>query len=149
MYHKIYISCVQFFVTLWTVACQAPLFVEFSRQVYWNGLPFSPPGDLSNPGFKHCKQIIFYLLSHQGILVFTGENLISISINPLLFWIFITWLYQNHGTECLIFILPCDTPPTPVREIKRIVLFRLQRQSKAALRLASNLPGHCPDLERL
>ena len=40
-------------------------------------------------------------------------------------------------------------PPTPVREIKRIVLFRLQSQSKAALRLASNLPGYCPDLERL
>ena len=32
---------------LWTVAHQAPLSVEFSKQEYWNGLPFPPPGDLS------------------------------------------------------------------------------------------------------
>ena len=31
-------------MTLWTVACQAPLSVEFSRQEYWNGLPFPLPG---------------------------------------------------------------------------------------------------------
>ena len=34
-----YFSCVQFFVTLWTVAYQAPLSVGFSRQEYWSGLP--------------------------------------------------------------------------------------------------------------
>ena len=39
-------------VTLWTVACQAPLSVEFSRKEYWNGLPFPPPGDLPEPGIK-------------------------------------------------------------------------------------------------
>ena len=31
---------------LWTVALQAPLSMEFSRQEYWSGLPFLPPGDL-------------------------------------------------------------------------------------------------------
>ena len=36
----------------WTVAYQAPLSIEFSRQEYWSGLPFSPPGDLPNPGIK-------------------------------------------------------------------------------------------------
>ena len=45
-------SCVQLFVTLWTLACQAPLSVGFSKQEYWSGLPFSLPGDLSNPGIK-------------------------------------------------------------------------------------------------
>ena len=35
-----------------TVASQAPLFMEFSRQDYWNGLPFLSPGDLSDPGIK-------------------------------------------------------------------------------------------------
>ena len=36
----------------WTVACQAPLSVEFSRQEYWSGLPFPSPGDLPNkPAF--------------------------------------------------------------------------------------------------
>ena len=36
------------YVALWTVACQAPLSMGFTRQAYWNGLPF-PPGDLPNP----------------------------------------------------------------------------------------------------
>ena len=35
-----------------TVACQAPLSVEFSRQEYCCGLPFPPPGTLSNPGME-------------------------------------------------------------------------------------------------
>ena len=36
--------------TPWTVACQAPLSMGFSRQEYWSGLPCPPPGDLSDPG---------------------------------------------------------------------------------------------------
>ena len=36
----------------WTVACQAPLFMGFSGQEYWSGLPFPPSGDLTNPGLK-------------------------------------------------------------------------------------------------
>ena len=36
----------------WTVACQAPLSMGFSRQEYWSGLPFPSPGDLPNPGIK-------------------------------------------------------------------------------------------------
>ena len=43
---------VQLFVTLWTVALQAPLSMGFSRQEYWSGLPCPPPGDLSHPGIK-------------------------------------------------------------------------------------------------
>ena len=31
--------------TQWTIACQAPLFMGFSRQEYWNGLPFPSPGE--------------------------------------------------------------------------------------------------------
>ena len=45
-------SSVQLFVTLWTIAHQAPLSMEFSRQEYWSGLPGPPPGDLPNPGIK-------------------------------------------------------------------------------------------------
>ena len=45
-------SHVQLLATLWTVACQAPLSMEFSRQEYWTGLPCPPPGDLPNPGIK-------------------------------------------------------------------------------------------------
>ena len=37
------LSCVQLFATPWTVACQMPLSMEFSRQEYWSGLPFPTP----------------------------------------------------------------------------------------------------------
>ena len=37
---------------LWTVACQAPLSIEFSRQKYWSGLSCPSPGDLLDPGIK-------------------------------------------------------------------------------------------------
>ena len=45
-------SRVWLFVTLCTVALQAPLFKRFFREEYWSGLPCSPPGDLLNPGIK-------------------------------------------------------------------------------------------------
>ena len=35
-----------------TVACQAPLSMGFSRQEYWSGLPYPPPGDLPDPGIE-------------------------------------------------------------------------------------------------
>ena len=38
-------SRVRLFATLWTVACQAPLSMEFCRQEYWSGLPFPSPGE--------------------------------------------------------------------------------------------------------
>ena len=41
---------VRLFVTPWTIARQAPPSIGFSRQEYWSGLPFPPPGDLPNPG---------------------------------------------------------------------------------------------------
>ena len=43
-------SAVSNSATPWTVACQAPLFMEFSRQEYWSGLPYPPPGDLPHSG---------------------------------------------------------------------------------------------------
>ena len=38
--------------TPWTVAHQAPLSMEFSRQEYWSGLPFPSAGPLPNPGIE-------------------------------------------------------------------------------------------------
>ena len=45
-------SCVQFFVTLWAVDCQAPLSMGFSRHKYQSGWPCPPPGDLPDPGIE-------------------------------------------------------------------------------------------------
>ena len=46
------LSRVQLFATPWTVACQAPLSMGFSRQQSWSELPFPSPGDLPNPGLE-------------------------------------------------------------------------------------------------
>ena len=55
-------SRVRLFETPWTIAGQAPLSMEFSRQEYWSGLPFPSPEDLpdqgSNLGLPHCKHIL-------------------------------------------------------------------------------------------
>jgi len=60
------LSCV--FVIPWTIACQTPLSMEFSRKEYWSRQPFASPGDLPDParnlGLLHCRQILYYL-SHQ------------------------------------------------------------------------------------
>ena len=49
--------CVWLFVTLWTVASQAPLSMGFSRQENCRGLPFPPPGDLPDPGIKPASLV--------------------------------------------------------------------------------------------
>ena len=41
----------------WTVACQAPLAMGFSRQEYQSGLPCPPPGDLLDPGIEPTSLI--------------------------------------------------------------------------------------------
>ena len=50
-------SRVQLFATLWTVARQVPHSMEFSRQEYWSGLPFPPPGDIPSPGIEHMSLV--------------------------------------------------------------------------------------------
>ena len=46
------LSHVQLSATPWTIACQAPLSIGFSRQEYWSGLPFPSPGDLPELGIE-------------------------------------------------------------------------------------------------
>jgi len=57
------LSCVQLIATPWTADHQDTLFMGFSRQEYWGGLPFSPPGHLSDPGIEPeppALQVDFY-----------------------------------------------------------------------------------------
>ena len=51
LYAKLPQSCLRF-ATLWTVALQTPLSIGYSRQYYWSGLPFHPPGDLRDSDIK-------------------------------------------------------------------------------------------------
>ena len=54
--------------TLWTVACQVPLSIGFSRQEYWRGLLFSPPGDLPNPRIEPVSPV-FPILQADSLLL--------------------------------------------------------------------------------
>ena len=57
---------VQLCATLWSVARQAPLSVEFSRQEYWSGLPFPTPGNLPNPRIEPVSALAgrFFITAH-------------------------------------------------------------------------------------
>ena len=61
-----------------TVARQAPLSIRFSRQKYWSGLPFPPPGDLPNPGtecisFVSCIVGTFFTADPLGKPIYSCE----------------------------------------------------------------------------
>ena len=60
------LSRVRLFATPWTVDCQAPLTIGFSRQGYWSGLSCPPARDLPNPGIKSgFWSLLFHLLHWQ------------------------------------------------------------------------------------
>ena len=65
--HAKSLSCVQLFATLWTVACQAPLSMGFSRQQILEWLPYPPPGDLPDPGVESIS-LTFPVLAGRQIL---------------------------------------------------------------------------------
>ena len=52
------LSIIQLFLTPWTVACQVPLSIGFSRQGYWNGFPFPSPGDFPNPEIEPWSPVL-------------------------------------------------------------------------------------------
>ena len=62
------LSRVQLFATLWTVAHQVPLSLEFSRQEYWIGLLFPSAADLSDPGIEPKSPVSLGLLYCRWIL---------------------------------------------------------------------------------
>ena len=62
-------SCPTLFVTPWTVARQAPLFMGFPGQEYWSGLPLPSAGNVPNPRMEVVSLVLqmdSLLLSHQG-----------------------------------------------------------------------------------
>ena len=56
------------FATSWTIAFQAPLSMEFSRQEYWSGVLFPTPGDLPHPGIKPTSLVSLVSLALAGKL---------------------------------------------------------------------------------
>ena len=60
--------------TLWTIVCQAPLSMGFSRQEHWSGFPCPPPGDLSNSGINPISSLSLALASEFFATSATWES---------------------------------------------------------------------------
>ena len=93
------LSRVHLSVTLWTVDCQAPVSMEFSRQEYWSGLPFPTLWDFSDPGIEHVS------LALAGIFFTTvspGKPMIILSS--------VQSLSQSHGLHHTRPPCPSPTP---------------------------------------
>ena len=90
-------SCVQLFATPWTVACQAPLFMGFSKQGYRSGLLFPTLGDLPDPEIKPASPVspalagrFFY---HCVPPVILQQMRVPEDLN---FWDFTKWISQHR-----------------------------------------------------
>ena len=68
-------SYVRLFATPWTIAHQAFLSMEFSRQEYWSGLPCPPPGDLPDLGMEPKSPAAPTLQADSLSLSHEGRNL--------------------------------------------------------------------------
>ena len=96
-------SHVQLFVTLWTVAFQAPLSMGFSRQEYWSGLPCPLPEALLSPGIKPASHVSPALQADSLPLSHRGSPYIEVTSPKCvrLAWVIIEGTYENFS--CLIF----------------------------------------------
>ena len=86
------LSFVQLFVTPWAVAREAPLSMEFSRQVYWSGLPFPPLGNPPDPEIKLVSLMspalvdgFFTTSATWGVHLFASANQLLIKLMVTLF----------------------------------------------------------------
>ena len=87
----------------WTVACPAPLSMEFSRQEYWSGLPFPSPRIFPtqglNLGFLHCRQVLYqFFTAWEGIPTHRWQNEFQ----------FINQKTQSCEQSKLLLVLPLD-----------------------------------------
>ena len=94
------LSRVRLFVTPWTVAHQALLSMGFSRQEYWSGLPFLPPGDLPDPGIERI-----YLMSLALTVAFFMRRILyeadsSVVLSEKLGHIQFSWQEYWSGLSC-------------------------------------------------
>ena len=94
-------SCVQLFVTLWTVAFQAPLSMWFSRQEYWCGLPCLPPGDLPDLGMEPMPACISCISGRFFTHWTTWEAHMLVCVCVCVYNIYILYIFTTdwHGSH--------------------------------------------------
>ena len=89
-----YFCHIRLYVTLWTVAHEAPLSMGYSRHEYWSGLPYPPPGGRSDPGIKPVSfmslvssgQFFTTSTTWEAPYKFTGFKYCKIFCNIKLAW---------------------------------------------------------------
>ena len=95
-------SHVWLFETPWTVACQAPLSMGFSRQEYWGVFPAPPPGDLPHPGIKMSLLCLWHWQMDSLPLAPPGEPLKECLFSELLCLfvpLFTTWRNRSKNSQ--------------------------------------------------
>ena len=101
---------VRLFVTLWTVAHQTPLSMEFSRQEHWSGLPFPSPGDLPNPGIgTRVSHIAGRLFTNWTTREDLNIHSNGTNLHPLadlmirtLYFIFLMFMTKMHNLNLIV-----------------------------------------------
>ena len=97
--HVCVLRSVRLFVIRWIVVCHAPLSMRFSRQEYWRGLPFPPPGDPLDPGIKPVSPEFLVL---AGGILYHWAKLESPGSNPSLYIRSITSIIKMTQEVCLM-----------------------------------------------
>ena len=104
-------SVVQFFATPWTVAPQARLSMEFSRQEYCRGLPCPTPQDLPNPGIECTSPSLtgrFFTTAPPGKLTLCSFNLNFLLFHlKMLCFLKITYFNKRGSPQMKIILLNC------------------------------------------
>ena len=111
------------FAILWSVACQARLTMGFSRQEYWSGLPYPPPGDFPNPGIKRSS-----LPSHA---LQSDSLLLSLQGTPYIFYIFIFIYLYIYIYLYILYWIYIFKPDNPNRNQPCIFIGRMDAEAEA------------------
>ena len=108
------LSRVWLFVTPWTISCQDPLSMEFSRREYLSELPFPPPGDLPNSGTEFASPELTY-----GF--FTAEPPKRPQLTPKSVQIKVLWVANRDFTKLKLDQNSFELQDSVIREPNRIV----------------------------
>ena len=135
-------SDVRLFATPWTIACQVPPSMEFSRQEYWSGLPFPSP-DLPdqglNLGLPHGRQTLYHLshqLSPSQSYGFSSSHIWMWGLNHKESWVLKNWCFWTVVLEkTLESPLDCKEikPVNPKGNQSWILIERTDAQAEAPI----------------
>ena len=114
------------FETPWTVANQAPLSMEFSRQEYWSGLPFPSPEDLPDPGIEPASLTLageFFTTESSGKPTETVE---STKYKTFTLWPLTETIFPCvHLAVCIYSTLKCPSESLVYFQLSYVFIFEL------------------------